>query len=88
MPIRIHILTDQTIIGPFVKTSVDEKRLVMAPQFYVFWAVSAPVTILVLITWILWLQRAEIAKLIEKRRERKVVDERAREGKESSRYVA
>lgn len=42
----------------------DEKSLTMAPQFYIFWAVSVPVTLLVLIIWILWSQRVEIAKFI------------------------
>lgn len=69
-----------------MKTSVDEKSLVMAPQFYIFWAVAAPVTILVVITWIVWLQRAEIAKFLE--RPRALVNQKTREGKESSRYMA
>jgi len=42
----------------------DEKSLTMAPQFYIFWAVSVPVTLLVLITWVWWSQRVEIAKFI------------------------
>jgi hypothetical protein len=40
----------------------------MAPQFHIFWAVSAPVTILVLVVWIVWLQRVEIANFLARRR--------------------
>lgn len=40
----------------------------MAPQFYVFWAVSAPVTVVVVILWIAWLQRAEIARIVYRNR--------------------
>ncbi|EFQ89187.1 hypothetical protein PTT_14651 [Pyrenophora teres f. teres 0-1] len=53
-----------TVISPFIDLDADKTRLVMAPQFYVFWAVSAPVTIAVIIAWIMWLQRAEIARFI------------------------
>ncbi|KAI1667980.1 hypothetical protein Ptr902_09901 [Pyrenophora tritici-repentis] len=53
-----------TVISPFIDLDADKTRLVMAPQFYVFWAVSAPVTIAVVIAWIMWLQRAEIARFI------------------------
>jgi hypothetical protein len=42
----------------------DGKSLIMAPQFYVFWAVSVPVTLLVLVMWILWSQREEIATFV------------------------
>ena len=47
----------------------DDKSLTMTPQFYIFWAVSVPVTILVLIMWIVWSQRVEIAKFIGERRQ-------------------
>jgi hypothetical protein len=40
----------------------------MAPQFHIFWAVSAPVTILVLVVWIVWLQRVDIANFLARRR--------------------
>jgi hypothetical protein len=42
----------------------DDRSLTMVPQFYIFWAVSVPVTLLVLILWILWSQRVEVAKFI------------------------
>jgi hypothetical protein len=60
----------------------------MAPQFYIFWAVSAPVTILVLIVWSLWLQRAEIAKFFERRREKRLADQKASGSRKSSHYTA
>ena len=59
----------------------DEKSLTMAPQFYIFWAVSVPVTVLVLIMWILWLQRVEIAKFIGVRWRWKV--QKPEDGKEA-----
>lgn len=49
----------------------------MAPQFYIFWAVSVPVTILVLIMWIVWSQRVEIAKFVAERRK---VEEKKSDG--------
>lgn len=81
-----YVLTGQTIIGPFVKLDADDRHLVMAPQFYLFWAVSAPVTILVVLMWVVWLQRTEIANYLEQRR--KLADRKARESKESCRHMA
>lgn len=52
----------------------------MAPQFYIFWAVSVPVTLLVLVLWILWSQRVEIAKFIDDWQESK--RQKSADGKE------
>ncbi|RYN25189.1 hypothetical protein AA0114_g12719 [Alternaria tenuissima] len=53
-----------TVISPFINLDADEKRLIMAPQFRIFWVISAPVTVAVVIFWIAWLQRAEIARFV------------------------
>jgi hypothetical protein len=59
----------------------DEKSLNMAPQFYIFWAVSVPVTLLVLIIWVWWSQRVEIAKFIADWRESR--KQKSADGKEA-----
>jgi len=65
-----------------VKLDDNDRSFIMAPQSYLFWAVSAPVTILILITWIMWLQRTEIANYLERRRN--LAEQKAHENKESS----
>lgn len=46
--------------------------MVLAPDFWKFWIIAAPVTVGVVIIWILWTQRSEIGRFINKRRRRRI----------------
>ncbi|KAK4167195.1 hypothetical protein QBC43DRAFT_204488 [Cladorrhinum sp. PSN259] len=52
-----------TIMAPFTKIS-DNDQVKVTNQFWVFWAAAGPVTLVVIITWILWIQRAEVQKTL------------------------
>jgi hypothetical protein len=52
-------------MSPFISISVDDRHMSVSSQFWVFWAVAAPITVFVLLAWLLWLQRVEVLKYVE-----------------------
>lgn len=50
-------------MAPFTKISDDDDKLrLITGQFWIFWAVAGPITLVVLITWACWIQRVEVQK--------------------------
>lgn len=61
------LITSKTVMAPFITISSDNK-VVMTSQFWIFWAVAGPVTLLVIVLWVSWIQRSEImTALVNKR---------------------
>ncbi|GAB1310630.1 Magnesium transport protein CorA [Madurella fahalii] len=52
-----------TVMAPFTRIS-DTDGVELTHQFWVFWAVAAPMTAFVLILWMCWIQRSELAKIV------------------------
>jgi hypothetical protein len=58
----------------------------MTRQFWKFWVISAPVTIAVVVAWAIWIQRAEVARLLGTGTRRKKTKTKKR-GEEQAREV-
>lgn len=52
---------------PFI-TITDDNKIVMAGQFWIFGAVAGPITLLIVVLWVLWIQRREISNLVAGKR--------------------
>jgi hypothetical protein len=52
-------------MSPFISISADDRHMSVSSQFWVFWAVAAPITVFVLLAWLVWLQRVEVLKHVE-----------------------
>src|SRR5205814_3426830 len=55
----------QTVMSPFITITSDNK-IVVTSEFWIFWAVAGPVTFLVVLLWVLWIQRRETTGLLLK----------------------
>ncbi|KAK4462946.1 hypothetical protein QBC42DRAFT_72965 [Cladorrhinum samala] len=54
-----------TIMAPFTKISDDDDTLrIITGQFWKFWAVAGPITLVVLIAWVCWIQRIYVRKAL------------------------
>jgi cytochrome b561 len=61
------LITSKTVMAPFISISSDNK-VIMTSQFWIFWVVAGPVTLLVIVLWVSWIQRSEImTTLVNKR---------------------
>lgn len=54
----------------FSDASDGSGRLVVSSQFWLFWAVAAPITIAIVIIWFLWINRKQVKKLKDSRKRR------------------
>ena len=56
-------------------------RLLVSADFWTFWAISIPLTVLVLLTWALWVQRTKVKNLWNWRKQRREArdEEKAKE---------
>jgi hypothetical protein len=52
-------------MSPFISITADDSHMSVSSQFSVFWAVAGPITVLVLLAWLLWLQRVEVMKKLQ-----------------------
>ncbi|KAK4456470.1 hypothetical protein QBC42DRAFT_281220 [Cladorrhinum samala] len=60
-----------TIMAPFTKISDDDDKLrLITGQFWKFWAVAGPITLVVLITWATWIQRIQVREFLATKTER------------------
>jgi hypothetical protein len=55
----------QTVISPFLTLS-DDNKFEMKSQFRAFWAVAGPITVFVVLLWVLWIERTAIRKKVER----------------------
>ena len=63
-----------TVISPFISIT-SSNTIEMTGQFWIFWAIAGPTTLIVVVTWILWIQRSEVARLLKRWNSRKLKDE-------------
>jgi Mg2+ and Co2+ transporter CorA len=54
------------IIGPFVQFDRDAGSFRMVPQFGIFWAIAAPVTVLVILVWVIWSKRDQLRATLKR----------------------
>jgi len=54
-----------SVMAPFIAISEDGNHIRMSSQFWVFWAIATPITVVVLVTWLIWIQRVEFAKRVK-----------------------
>jgi hypothetical protein len=47
-------------MSSFFSTTPTNDHLLVSSQFWIFWAVSIPLTGVVIVTYTLWVQRAEV----------------------------
>jgi hypothetical protein len=47
-------------MSSFFSTASTDNQLQISPQFWIFWSFSIPLTVVVLVVYILWVQRAEV----------------------------
>ncbi|KAK3989972.1 hypothetical protein QBC44DRAFT_290037 [Cladorrhinum sp. PSN332] len=79
-----------TIMAPFTKIS-DDDMVKVTSQFWVFWAAAGPITLLVVMMWVCWIQRAEIqnslATKVEQLRKIEMLQKRTTKGDTESNGV-
>jgi hypothetical protein len=47
-------------MSSFFSTASNNNHLLVSPQFWIFWSFAIPLTAVVLVIYILWVQRAEV----------------------------
>jgi hypothetical protein len=52
-------------MSSFFGMAPDGSGLQVSPKFWIFWAFAIPITLIVLATFTLWIQRQEISDLIK-----------------------
>jgi len=57
-------------MSSFFSTASTDNQLRVSPQFWIFWSFSIPLTVVVLVVYILWVQRAEVRDWYAQMRER------------------
>jgi Mg2+ and Co2+ transporter CorA len=55
-------------MGSFFDQSPSNRHIVVSSQFWVFWAISIPITLMVLVTYIFWVEREWLSRLLGFRR--------------------
>lgn len=74
------MIVNQTIFSISSLFGTDNGHLVISSEFYIFWSIAIPLTVVVLVIYTLWAQRAEIRAWLSERSRKRYLKRQKRLG--------